>query len=290
MTKRTGLVLIAVLFAAPAFATSWGYNNYSHVVGWSHAIIVAKVKTVDRIDRPKSDEGTHLGKATMTVEVMETLKGEVAPEIQVYDLDLGGKGRDALYAPMPEPLVGRVLFLCLLNEATRHGPYKAFGQGLVEKDAVRGARFALWEEKSLREIRAITTEMQLLLRVFPRGHDELRNDAAELGAFQVGLRSEYEDVVWWATLQLYQRKNIPESLLDDLMKTAKRLPGSMTREGVLKCIGKVGRLRAVPFLIEVLRSEPQEVAAAQALKELTGEEFGKDVEAWQRWWEKHRPR
>jgi hypothetical protein len=262
-------------------------------VAEADAIVVAKVKGVDRIDRQSSDK-EHLGKVTLTVEVLEILKGEVGQEIQVYDVDLGG-GQASPYPPLRDP-VGRELFLCLLNEPLRPkgGDYKVFGQALVEKGTVRHACFALWGEKSLRDIRSITAELMLIQRVCPRTGEERerwKQDATALAACQTALHSQHEDVVWYAARHLFTRKGIPESLLDELMDAVRReKKPTLAREALLRCIGKVGRLRAVPFLIEVLRSEPRDVAAAQALKELTGEEFGKDVDAWQRWWDKHRPR
>jgi HEAT repeat protein len=62
------------------------------------------------------------------------------------------------------------------------------------------------------------------------------------------------------------------------------------REGAVESLGEIRDARAVVPLIAALKDNDEDVqyAAAKVLKEITGEDFGKDYEAWSKWWEKNR--
>ena len=59
------------------------------------------------------------------------------------------------------------------------------------------------------------------------------------------------------------------------------------RESATRALGQIGDIDAVPRLIEVLGSDARSVRrqAAVALNAITGQSFGTDAEAWQRWWQ-----
>ena len=64
---------------------------------------------------------------------------------------------------------------------------------------------------------------------------------------------------------------------------------SYVRMTAARSLGKIDDPRVVAPLIEALRDESHGVQknALLSLKELTGQNFGKDPEAWQTWWEKN---
>jgi len=59
-----------------------------------------------------------------------------------------------------------------------------------------------------------------------------------------------------------------------------------------RALGKIKDPRAVEPLISALKDENWDVreAAADALEEITGQSFGENPEAWQKWWEKNKKR
>lgn len=63
-----------------------------------------------------------------------------------------------------------------------------------------------------------------------------------------------------------------------------------SRQAGVWILGRGGRKRAVHILLEQLDSdsEPLRRSAAEALAELSGQNYGMDATRWQAWWEKHR--
>ncbi len=69
-----------------------------------------------------------------------------------------------------------------------------------------------------------------------------------------------------------------------------RDPDPDVRALAVRTLGTVGDRAAVPHLVGVLCHEEPEArqAAAEALWQITGEDFGQDVERWRKWWEANR--
>jgi HEAT repeat protein len=65
-----------------------------------------------------------------------------------------------------------------------------------------------------------------------------------------------------------------------------RTETGVLRRVLVEALGKRGDLRAVPALVDVLDDPDAEVRrrAVRALEQLTGESFGPDARAWERWW------
>ena len=55
-------------------------------------------------------------------------------------------------------------------------------------------------------------------------------------------------------------------------------------------MGRIGDKRAVEPLIEALKDEDEGARwlAAEALKKITGNDFGEDYEEWRKWYEKQK--
>ncbi|NQT20930.1 MAG: HEAT repeat domain-containing protein, partial [Planctomycetes bacterium] len=64
------------------------------------------------------------------------------------------------------------------------------------------------------------------------------------------------------------------------------------REEAASALAKLGDPRVIPHLISTLRHEEEPVgkAAQQALEKLTGQNFGRDLAKWQKWWRANRER
>jgi HEAT repeat protein len=62
----------------------------------------------------------------------------------------------------------------------------------------------------------------------------------------------------------------------------------LVRQGAARALGIIGDTRAVDPLIATLRDGNRHVQgdAAEALRKITGEDFGGDHEKWQDWWER----
>jgi len=67
---------------------------------------------------------------------------------------------------------------------------------------------------------------------------------------------------------------------------------SALRQDALLAIGHSGRKAAVPLLMEQLLNADPALAriAADSLAEQTGQSFGRDLERWRAWWDKHKDR
>jgi HEAT repeat protein len=63
-----------------------------------------------------------------------------------------------------------------------------------------------------------------------------------------------------------------------------------TRQAALWALGRSGRQQAVPLLLKYLADDSQALAqmAADALAELSGQDYGPDRDRWAAWWERHR--
>jgi HEAT repeat protein len=70
------------------------------------------------------------------------------------------------------------------------------------------------------------------------------------------------------------------SLLDD------PFPG--VRAGAAQSLGALGDRRAIPSLISLLHDERITADTSEALRKLTGQDFGDNPAAWQAWWEQNK--
>jgi len=63
-----------------------------------------------------------------------------------------------------------------------------------------------------------------------------------------------------------------------------------TRQAAIWILGRSGRKRVMPLLLELLENESDALrrAAAESLAEMTGQSYGLDVTRWQAWWERHK--
>ncbi len=63
-----------------------------------------------------------------------------------------------------------------------------------------------------------------------------------------------------------------------------------SRQTAIWILGRSGRKRAVPWLLELLEhdSEGLRRSAAEALAEMTGQNYGLDVTRWQAWWDRYK--
>jgi HEAT repeat protein len=69
-------------------------------------------------------------------------------------------------------------------------------------------------------------------------------------------------------------------------------PSADVRNSVAQVLGMIGpqAMEATPVLIEALEDQSPAVrqGVVEALKAITGQDFGLDVNAWRQWWEKQR--
>src|SRR5262249_25438189 len=107
--------------------------------------------------------------------------------------------------------------------------------------------------------------------------------AALVGARPLVRRAAAETLAAIATDPLLFRL---KTLVDD----ANADPG--LRQDALTAIGHSGRKMAVPLLIDQLVNADQTLArvAMDALAEQTGQAFGRDLDRWRAWWDKHKDR
>jgi len=73
-------------------------------------------------------------------------------------------------------------------------------------------------------------------------------------------------------------------IIDPLIKELKAAFDERYKNQILEALGKTGDRRAIPYLIEGVITFPN---ALQYLKNITGEDFGKDPDAWESWWKKN---
>ena len=77
------------------------------------------------------------------------------------------------------------------------------------------------------------------------------------------------------------------TVVDPLLKLLPDLQFPWTQANVIGVLGAMGNRKAVPAIIPCLGSQAPVLrsAAARALNQLTGENFGEDPARWQAWWE-----
>jgi hypothetical protein len=61
-------------------------------------------------------------------------------------------------------------------------------------------------------------------------------------------------------------------------------PDQLTRMAAVEALGKIGDVQAVPHLITVIQQFSGGRVAFEALKCITGQDFGEDVACWRQWW------
>ena len=282
---RTSLVAFSIfLVVQPVWATSWGLNSFSDSVYWSDTIVIAKIKSVKQVEKGGVRQPDKLGGyVDVTVEILESLKGKLTGDMSVTRLALGDATLNASpYPPLPKDLVGQELFLMLRPKGNS---YEAFSRGLITDGKVVAMAFHGLREASLKDLRAAVAELLPIQAACPRDGFAVKDEKAALAACRTAILSKYPEVVWYGARRLSDR-TVPKDFVDDLAALARKEKQTYpVRYLLVKCLAKTADLRAVQTLIEVLRSDHKDIYAANALKDLTGQNFGGDVVRWQSWWD-----
>jgi len=300
MKPFMGLVLAAlatvVVAVEPASATSWGLNSFGDEVQWTDSIVVAKVKTVKKVvQRAKAPRGgKHLGYATVTVEVLERLKGDVPDEIRVTKVDLGDPTTMVSpRLPLPANLVDQKLVLFLRGKA---GPVReCFERALLDGETIVNLAVDDGRNLRLQDFRAMVAQLLLIQSVCPIRKQRGAKVGPALAACRTALHSQYRQVVRYGAARLWSY-DIPADYVSDLAEAAER---EGKRSPILRllvmCIAKIKNQSGGPALICLLRTHPKDKdrynheVVQKALKDLTGQDFGGDVDKWKAWWNANRP-
>ena len=101
------------------------------------------------------------------------------------------------------------------------------------------------------------------------------------------LQSDSWQVRWDAAAALGETKD-PRGI--GPLSTALKDENSYVRMTAARSLGTIDDPRVIDPLIQALRDESHGVQknALLSLKERTGQDFGKDPEAWQKWWEQNK--
>ena len=101
------------------------------------------------------------------------------------------------------------------------------------------------------------------------------------------LRNESWQIRWDAAAALGETKD-PRAI--GPLKTALQDENSYVRMTAARSLGMIEDPRVIAPLIQALKDESHGVQknAVLSLKERTGQDFGKDPEAWQKWWEQNK--
>ena len=121
---------------------------------------------------------------------------------------------------------------------------------------------------------------------------------AVMGAAPTGAEDEVEQLIkdlqneswqirWDAAAALGETKD-PRAV--EPLSVALKDENSYVRMTAARSLGMIDDPRVIPPLIEALKEESHGVQknAALSLKMRTGQDFGKDAEAWQKWWEQNK--
>jgi len=109
----------------------------------------------------------------------------------------------------------------------------------------------------------------------------------EVDQFVEDLQNESWQIRWDAAAALGETKD-PRGI--DPLITALKDENSYVRMTAARSLGMINDPRVIAPLIQALRDESHGVQknALLSLKERTGQDFGKDYEAWRRWWEQNK--
>jgi len=273
--------------ASPAGATSWGLNSFSDSVGWADAILIVQVERIVS-SREKEGLGKLVREVDVDVRVVERFKGRTPEQLRVTDIDMGDPQTfSSPYVPLPDDLVGRRLLVFLAPKG-KEDHRKARERFLVEEDRVRHVMFDDIQADAypLTDVRAMVAQLDLIQTACPGNRHKRTNAQAALAACRTALHSRYDPVVWYGARRLLDL-NAPADLVDDLIPILEsQKPHSRVRYLLVQCLAKTGDPRAIPPLIDALRRDPQNRDVPEALKTLSGEDFGSDLDRWDRWWEK----
>lgn len=101
------------------------------------------------------------------------------------------------------------------------------------------------------------------------------------------LQNESWQIRWDAAAALGETKD-PRGI--DPLSTALKDKNSYVRMTAARSLGMIDDSRIIEPLIQALRDESHGVQknALLSLKERTGQDFGKDPDAWQKWWEQNK--
>ena len=101
------------------------------------------------------------------------------------------------------------------------------------------------------------------------------------------LQNKSWQIRWDAAAALGETKD-PRGI--DPLVTALKDENSYVRMTAARSLGMINDPRVIAPLIQALRDESHGVQknALLSLKERTGQDFGKDYEAWRRWWEQNK--
>lgn len=101
------------------------------------------------------------------------------------------------------------------------------------------------------------------------------------------LQNESWQIRWDAAAALGETKD-PRAV--EPLSVALKDENSYVRMTAARSLGMIDDPRVIPPLIEALKEESHGVKknAALSLKMRTGQDFGKDAEAWQKWWEQNK--
>ncbi|UCD79822.1 MAG: HEAT repeat domain-containing protein [Desulfobacterales bacterium] len=101
------------------------------------------------------------------------------------------------------------------------------------------------------------------------------------------LQNDSWQVRWDAAAALGETKD-PRGI--DPLITALKDENSYVRMTAARSLGMIDDPRVIDPLIQALKDESHGVQknALLSLKERTGQDFGKDPEAWQKWWEQNK--
>jgi hypothetical protein len=284
MRKQLTAALLALLLLSRAQATTWGLNSLGDTVSWSVAIAVVKVKSIERVEKVARRVASH-ELADVVVEVRQSLKGTLPAEIRILKLDLGEKSLNASpFPPLPEKLVGLELLVFLTHAEGQKAAYRANNRGWIEKGVVQGMAFSGLRQKPLEDMRAIVSELAAIQKDCPGERYLVKDEAVAIAACRSAVRSKYPEVIWYGARRLLDHR-VPAELVADLLPIAQREKSSHpVRYLVVRCLGKAGDKKAVPVLIEILRTDPKDTYVVDALEELSGQKHGADIARWEAWW------
>jgi len=101
------------------------------------------------------------------------------------------------------------------------------------------------------------------------------------------LQNDSWQIRWDAAAALGEAKD-PRGI--DPLITALKDENSYVRMTAARSLGMISDPRVIDPLIQALKDESHGVQknALLSLKERTGQDFGKDYEAWRRWWEQNK--
>ncbi|MBW2431674.1 MAG: HEAT repeat domain-containing protein [Deltaproteobacteria bacterium] len=101
------------------------------------------------------------------------------------------------------------------------------------------------------------------------------------------LQNDSWQIRWDAAAALGETKD-PRGI--DPLSTALKDENSYVRMTAARSLGMIDDLRVIEPLIQALRDQSHGVQknALLSLKERTGQDFGKDPDAWQKWWEQNK--